>query len=271
MARLKANGLRFSPDADRPALVRRLYFDLIGLPPAPEQVDSFLADTSPGAYGRLVDRLLASPHFGERWGRHWLDAAGYVDVYGSDENATAIRLPPGGWRYRDYVIAAFNHDKPYNRFLIEQIAGDELVDWRAAEHFTPEMKELLVATGLLRTAIDDTDQDMLNIPSNRYATMFDQMEIFGSCVLGLTLQCARCHSHKFDPIPQRDYYRLLASFTPAYNPQAWIKLNDRTLPDVSTADKAAFNQHNVRCDEKVKALTDQIAALDRCLKKSAPM
>ena len=263
LARLEANGLSFSPDADRPALVRRLYFDLIGLPPAPEQVDSFLADTSPGAYGRLVDQLLASPHFGERWGRHWLDAAGYVDVYGSDENAPSIRLPPGGWRYRDYVIAAFNHDKPYNRFLVEQIAGDELVDWRAAEHFTPEMKELLVATGLLRTAIDDTDQDVLNIPSNRYATMFDQMEIFGSCVLGLTLQCARCHSHKFDPIPQRDYYRLLASFTPAYNPQTWVKLDDRTLPDVSTADKAAVDQHNARCDGKIKALTEQIAALDR--------
>src|SRR5205823_13855852 len=119
----------------------------LGLPPWPEEVDDLVADDRRGAFGRLVDRLLASPHFGERWGRHWLDVAGCVDTVGFDTDATNIILSEGKWRYRDYVIRAFNADKPYDRFLAEQLAGDELYDWRRANRFTPRMREALIATG----------------------------------------------------------------------------------------------------------------------------
>ena len=152
LAKLEAKGLSFSPDADRATLLRRAYLDLIGLPPRPKRSTRFWPTTRPDAYERLVDRLLASPHYGERWGRHWLDVAGYVDTVGFDVDATLIITSEGKWRYRDYVIRAFNDDKPYDRFLTEQLAGDELFDWRRAEQFTPEMREALVATGYLRTA-----------------------------------------------------------------------------------------------------------------------
>ncbi len=219
LAKLEDVLLQFSPDADRRTLLRRVYLDLTGLTPTPEVVNNFLADKSTGAYQRVVDRLLASPHFGERWGQHWLDAAGFVPERGQQ------------WQYRDYVIRSFNGDKPYDRFLVEQFAGDEMVDWRKAETFTPETKELLVATGFLRTANDQTGNVMTDIPSYRYAILFDTIEIFGTGVLGLTLQCARCHSHKYDPVSQQDYYRLMALFTPAYNPQKWIRVGERMLPE----------------------------------------
>ena len=220
LAKLKDQGLSFSPDADPLTLVRRAYLDLIGLPPSPDEVERFRResiDNPQSAFGNLLDRLLASPHFGERWGQHWLDTAGFVPE-------REFR-----WRYRDYVVRVFNSDKPYDRFLIEQLAGDELVDWRAAKTLTPQMAELLVATGFLRTANDLTGNAMTDIPSYRYALLFDTLEIFGSSVMGLTLQCARCHTHKFDPIPQRDYYRLMALFTPAYNPDQWIRAPQRML------------------------------------------
>ncbi len=273
--RLDKNNLSYAPDADRLTLVRRAYLDLCGLPPTLTEIDKFLTDPAPNAYERLIDRLLAAPGFGERWGRHWLDAAGYVDVYGSDENAPSIRLPPGGWKYRDYVVQSINRDKPYDRFLIEQVAGDELVDWRKAPQFTAEIKELLIATGFLRTAIDDTDQGVLNILSNRYSVIFDQMEIFGSCVLGLTLQCARCHSHKYDPIPSRDYFQLMANFTPAFNPHTWVKLNERKVPDVGPVQQQQIDTHNAECDAKIKTFQDQIeavknAGLERILNAKLP-
>src|SRR5439155_12524337 len=128
LAKLEAKRLAFAPDAALETLLRRAYLDLVGLPPAPEEMDAFLADGRPDAFEQLLDRLLASPRFGERWGRHWLDAAGYADVYGIDSNPGDIRTGEGKWRYRDYVTRAFNSDKPYDRFLTEQIAGDEFVD-----------------------------------------------------------------------------------------------------------------------------------------------
>ena len=219
LARLEANELDFSPAADRRTLLRRVYLDVIGLPPEPEEVIAFLAENSPDAYQRVLDRLLASPHFGERWAPHWLDPAGFIP-HGESSR----------WRYREYVVRSFNQDKPYDRFLIEQLAGDELVDWRTADSITPEIQELLVATGFLRTANDLTGNVMTDIPSYRYSTLFDTLEIFGTSVLGLTLQCARCHTHKYDPIPQRDYFRLMALFTPAYNPEKWIRVQDRMAP-----------------------------------------
>ncbi len=267
LARLQQAGLALAREADDLTLARRAWLDLIGLSPAPEDLKKFVEEIrSSGdrdkAYEHLVDQLLASPYFGERWGRHWLDAVGYVDVWGADETASAIRLAPGRWRYRDYVINAFNDDKPYDLFLREQIAGDEMVDWREAELFTPEIQEKLVATGFLRLAIDDTDQDVLNIPSNRYATLFDTMEIFGSSVLGLTLQCARCHSHKYDPIPQKDYYELMSFFTPALNPEKWVPFNHRVLSDIPPKIKEANDRFNESIDGQIKKLESDLGEIN---------
>jgi hypothetical protein len=251
LARLESKGLTFAPDADDWTVVRRAHLDQIGLPPSLEEADAFVADDRPGAFERLVDRLLASPHHGERWGRHWLDVAGYVDTVGFDTDATNIILSEGKWRYRDYVIRAFNEDKPYDRFVTQQIAGDELYDWRKASRFTTAMREALIATGYLRTARDLTHEDVGVIPQNFHGIVNDTIEIVGTGLLGLTINCARCHSHKFDPIPQEDYYRLKAIFTPAYNPQAWLPViptetnaRDRGLPDASPAELAEIQRRN---------------------------
>jgi hypothetical protein len=261
VAKLEEKGLTLSPEAERLTLMRRAYFDLIGLPPAPEEVDAYLTDDAPDAYERLIDRLLQSPHYGERWGRHWLDVAGYADTLGSDNDAAIINMAEGKWRYRDYVVRSFNSDKPFDRFLTEQLAGDELGDWRNAEKFTPEIAELLVATGFLRNAPDTTFAPELNTAVTRYQVLHDTVQIATSSVLGLTVACARCHSHKFDPIPQLDYYRLLAVFTPAMNPQDWQQPDGRALPDVSPAEKAAIDMHNAGIDAQVTDLNKQLATL----------
>ena len=270
LAELEEQGLTLSPDADPVTFVRRAYLDLIGLPPAPDEVDAFLADTEPDASDRLVGRLLMSSHFGERWGRHWLDVVGYTDTVGFDIDAALIIQSEGKWRYRDYVSHSFNADKPYDRFVTEQLAGDELVDWRNTEKFTPEIRELLVATGFLRTAQDYTHEPESNIPLNHFAVLHDTLEIVGSSLLGLTLNCARCHDHKFDPIPQEDYYRLMALFTPAYNPNDWKAvtpykpgIQDRALPDVSAAERAAIERHNAEIDAKIIELNQPLAELRR--------
>ncbi|MCH2212873.1 MAG: DUF1549 and DUF1553 domain-containing protein [Fuerstiella sp.] len=265
LRRLENVDLSFSPDADPHTLLRRVYLDLTGLLPSPAEVDALLANAEAEgmdvAFDRLIDRLLSSSQFGERWGRHWLDVAGFVDVLGSDENATAIRMSPGKWKYRDYVIRAFNEDKPYDRFLTEQLAGDELVDWRASDVFTPEIKELLVATGFLRLAIDDTNQAVLDIPSNRHATIYDTLQMLGTSLLGITLQCAQCHSHKFDPIPQRDYYQLMSLLTPAYNPDHWVPLPERDLADISPQRRSRWQQENQVLDRQISALEEDKTAI----------
>ncbi len=270
LERLEAKGLRFSPDADTATFVRRVYLDLVGLPPSPQEVDAFLADETPDSFERLVDRLLASPHFGERWGRHWLDAAGYVDTVGFDVDATLVITSEGKWRYRDWVIRALNDDKPYDRFITEQLAGDELYDWRRAERMTEPMRDALVATGYLRTARDLTHEDVGLIRPNYYGIMHDTLETVGTGLLGLTLNCVRCHTHKFDPIPHDDYYRVMALLTPAYNPQAWrpvvpteTRTNDRGLPDVSPPEQAIIERHNGEIDGQVKALRTQLDELRR--------
>src|SRR5437773_284277 len=191
-------GLAPAPAADKATLVRRAYLDLLGLPPAPDEAASFIADTSPDAWEKLLDRLLASPHYGERWGRHWLDVARYADSSGFEHD----RDRPNAWRYRDYVIRSFNQDKPYNVFLKEQIAGDEL---------DATTDETLIATGFLRAGPRVAFREKDN-PERRYDYLDDLIATTGRGVLGLTVQCARCHNHKFDPIPQRDYYSLEASF-----------------------------------------------------------
>jgi hypothetical protein len=197
LARLEEKGLKPAPPADKRTLLRRAYFDLIGLPPTPEEVEAFLSDSSPGAFEKVVDRLLASPHYGERWGRHWLDVARYADSNGMDENLAM----GNAWRYRDYVVRAFNDDRPYDCFLREQIAGDLLPGAGA---------DGLIATGFLSIgpkmlAEDDPVKMEMDV-------IDEQVDTVGRTFLGLTLGCARCHDHKFDPIPTADYYALAGVF-----------------------------------------------------------
>jgi len=221
LSKLEQKGLSFSPEADRLTLMRRVYFDLIGLPAQPSEIQTYLADKSPDAYEKLIDRLLASPRYGERWGRYWLDAAGYADSEGGKLSADHPR--PHAWRYRDYVIQSFNSDKPYDRFLLEQIAGDELTDYEHASAVTKPMMDNLVATGFLRMAPDSTSEREVNFADDRLDVVADEIDVFSSTVLGLTMKCAHCHSHKYDPIPQRDYYRLAAVFKGAYDEHDWLQ------------------------------------------------
>jgi hypothetical protein len=197
LEKLETEGLSLSPSADPVALVRRAYYDLIGLPPTPEDVDAFLADKREGAFERLIDKLLASPQYGEKWGRHWLDLVRFAETHGYERDSAK----PFAWRYRDYVIDSFNSDKPYDRFIQEQLAGDELDTVTA---------ETLTATGYYRLGIWDDE------PADRLLAKYDVLDgvvsTTGQVILGMTVGCARCHDHKKDPIPQSDYYRLLAFF-----------------------------------------------------------
>ncbi len=195
LARLEKEKLMPSPEADRVTLIRRLSLDLIGLPPTPEEVDAFLADQSPRAYEKLVDRLLASPHYGERWGRHWLDVARYADSDGYEKDKQRAV-----WFYRDWVINAMNRDLPFDQFIIQQIAGDLLPN---------PTQDQIVATGFLRNSMIN-EEGGIEPEQFRMEAMFDRMDAIGKGVLGLTIQCAQCHNHKFDPIKQEEYYKLFA-------------------------------------------------------------
>ncbi len=220
--KLEDRGLSLNPPADKLALIRRASFDLLGLPPAQDEVERFLADESPDAYARLIDRLLQSPHYGERWARHWLDLAGYAD---SEGKRSADPLRPYAYKYRDYVIRSLNADKPYDRFLTEQIAGDELEDLAGKQQLTQAQLDNLIATGFLRMAPDGTGSDPVNFVEERIEVISDEIDVFSSGVLGLTMKCARCHTHKYDPLPQRDYYRLTAVFRGAFDEHDWLKPN----------------------------------------------
>ncbi len=196
LAKLQEKGLRSAPPADKRTLIRRATYDLIGLPPTPEEVDAFLADTSPEAFDQVVERLLASPHYGERWGRHWLDVARYADSNGMDENIAFGHA----WRYRDYVVRAFNEDKPFDQFIVEQIAGDLL----------PQSEEAITATGFLALGarvLAEPDMQKLEMD-----IIDEQIDTIGKAFMGMTLGCVRCHDHKFDPIKQEDYYAMAAIF-----------------------------------------------------------
>jgi hypothetical protein len=235
LAALEKKGLTLSPEADLLTLLRRATFDLTGLPPTVKEIDDYLADKSRDAYEHLLDRLLASPHYGEHWGRHWLDLAGYADTEGVFEFD-----PPraAAWRYRDYVIQSLNKDKPYDRFLQEQLAGDELVDYwslyQAQKPLSPEVVEALVATGFLRCASDVSQPGAGRMMTAQYyQTLDDTVKIVSSSILGLTLDCARCHDHKYDPIPQADYYRVEAIFMSAYRPAQWVAQAQRRILESS--------------------------------------
>ena len=278
LARLEAEGLGFSPRADRLTLMRRAYLDLVGLPPSPEEIQSYLADSDPRAYQRLVDRLLESPHYGERWARYWLDAVGYAD---SEGGVSSDNIRPHAFRYRDYVIRSLNADKPYDRFLIEQIAGDELFDYKAVETYSPDQLDLLVATGFLRMGPDSTYSTEQNNLPERLDVVATQIEILSSSTLGLTLACARCHDHKYDPLSQRDYYRLSAILRTAYDPYDWLspsmgcigvgancnETNTRLLPLPLSGELREVEEYNAPFKRKIAELERQLEEKARPLRK----
>ena len=199
LARLEEKRWMPSPSADRIDLVRRVTFDLIGLPPTPEEINSACADASDEWYAKVVDRLLASPHYGERWGRHWLDLARHADSGGFHSDLDR----PNAWRYRDYVIRSFNADKPFPQFVREQLAGDEI---------DPANPDCLTATGFCVAGPSNDDNMGQKTEKYRLEQLDDLLSTTGSVFLGLTIGCARCHDHKYDPLPQEDYYRFLAIF-----------------------------------------------------------
>jgi hypothetical protein len=234
---LRKRGLGLAPDADRVVLLRRVHLDLTGLPPTPTDVDAFLKDRAPDAYERLVDRLLDSPQYGERWGRHWLDIAGYAD---SDGYSDADPVRPFAYKYRDYVIRAFNEDKPFDRFITEQLAGDELARAHSANAASvalsdPASRDLLIATGFLRTGADGTATAAVDQTVVRNQVVADTLKIVSTSLLGLSVGCAQCHDHRYDPIPQADYFRLRALFEPAYDWKNW-RTPDQRLVSLYTDD-----------------------------------
>jgi mono/diheme cytochrome c family protein len=233
LAALRRDNLALAPEADRRTLIRRLTFDLIGLPPTPEEVEAFVNDKRPDAYERLVDRLLASPHHGERWGRHWLDVVGYADSHGG----TADPVRPDAWRYRDWVVRALNADRSLDHFVIDQLAGDELVR-RPYADLSPATRDLLTATGFLRTAPDGTASPGANVAAEANQAVADTVQIAATAFLGLTIQCAQCHNHRFDPVSQADYYRLRAIFEPALDVSRWRAPAARRVSLLTSADRA---------------------------------
>ncbi|MDI1314847.1 PSD1 and planctomycete cytochrome C domain-containing protein [Prosthecobacter sp.] len=217
-AKLAEKGLSFSPETDPTTFIRRASFDLIGLPPTPQEVDDFVAayiKNPETSIQNLVDRLLASPHYGERWGRHWLDTAGYADSEGFGEKDLER---PWSWKYRDYVINAFNKDKPFDQFVREQLAGDEMVPLPYKD-LAPDAIEKLAATGFLRMSPNGTGEK--NDAATQNANIADTLKMVGTSLYGLTIGCAQCHDHRYDPISQADYYRLRAVFEPGFDTKAW--------------------------------------------------
>ncbi|MCY2984741.1 MAG: DUF1553 domain-containing protein [Planctomycetota bacterium] len=219
-AKLLESSLAASPEADRRTLIRRISFDLVGLPPSPEEVEAFVSDRSSNAYENLVDRLLASSHYGERWGRHWLDIARYTESQGFEYD----RLRDNAWHYRDYVIKSFNEDKPYDQFMREQIAGDVL---------EPVTRDGIVATSLLVCGPWDQAGNGQSNKTQRAITREDELEdmigVVGQSFLGLTINCARCHAHKFDPIPHDEYYRIKSVFEGVKHGERSIATAEETM------------------------------------------
>jgi hypothetical protein len=257
LAKLEAKGLKPVKPADRVALARRAYYDLWGLPPTPEQIDEFVKDASPDAWPKLIDKLLASPHYGEKWGRHWLDVVRYAETNGYERDGPK----PFAWRYRDYVIRSFNDDKPYDRFIREQIAGDEMPGHNP---------DAVIATGYYRLGIWDDE------PADPQLALFDGYDdlvtVTGQGFLGMTLNCARCHDHKVDPIPQADYYRLLAffrdirPFSDTRDTRSRFHLTDITPPEQRKGYEAELKAR----EAKVEAITKKMAVIEDAAIKKMP-
>ncbi len=211
-------------------LIRRATLDLTGLPPTSEEIAAFESDSRPDAWEHLIDRLLESPRYGECWGRHWLDVAGYSDSEGYNDDDTDR---PAAWRYRDYVIKSFNGSKPFDEFIREQLAGDEMIP-NPCVNLTPDQIEKLTATGFLRMAPDGTATEKMDPDLAKNAVVTETVKIVSSTLLGVTVGCAECHDHKFDPILQRDFYRLRAIFEPALNWKAWLSPVRRDISLLTT-------------------------------------
>jgi mono/diheme cytochrome c family protein len=235
LAKLAAEKLRPSPPADKPTLLRRLSLDLIGLPPTPEELDAFLADKSPDTWSKQVERLLASPHYGERWGRLWLDAARYADSDGYEKDKRRLVH-----FYRDWVISAFNRDLPYDRFIIEQLAGDQLPG---------ATQDQFVATGFLRNSMLN-EEGGIHPEQFRMEAMFDRMDAVGKGILGLTTACAQCHNHKYDPLTQEEYYRMFA----------FLNNDHEAMPRVFSAPE----------QEKIASLRKQMGEVETAMKAQLP-
>ena len=235
LQRLQQHGLHFAEEADRETLLRRLWLDLVGLPPIPAAIDQFTADQSPGAWNTAIEQLLAQPTYGERWARHWLDVAGYADSDGYTEKDPER---PWAWKYRDYVIRSLNADKPWDQFLVEQLAGDELLT-PPYENLTPEQADALTATGFLRMAPDGTSDGSVDQPTARNEVVAETLKTVSTALLGLSVGCAQCHDHRYDPISQVDYYRLRAIFEPAWNLAEWRAPGGRIVSLWSAETRAA--------------------------------
>ena len=247
---LEKRGIRPSPPADRRTLLRRVYLDLVGLPPTPQEVEGFLQDKSANAYGRAVEDLLSRPQYGERWARHWLDVVRYAETNGYERDGTK----PHAWRYRDYVIDALNNDKPFDRFVTEHLAGDEIENSNA---------EAQIATTFLR--LGTWDDEPADPDVDRYDQLDDVLGVTATAFLGLTIRCARCHDHKFEPFPQEDYYRLLAVFEPLKRPQ-----DGRADLDVLVGTKeelAAYREAMGKADAEVDLVQEPLEDVRRLILK----
>jgi mono/diheme cytochrome c family protein len=236
LAKLDAAGIQPNAPADKRRLIRRLYLDLIGLPPPPQAVEAFVNDSSPDAYELLVDQLLASPHYGERWGRHWLDLARFAESHGFEHDYDR----PSAYHYRDFVIKALNADLPYDTFVRWQLAGDEI---------EPENRLALMATGFLAAGVHSTQITKNEVEKHRYDEMDDMAATIGTAFLGLTIGCARCHDHKYDPIPQADYYRFISNFTTTIRSDVDLDFN----PDVYRLAKLNFDREHALVVEEFRS------------------
>ena len=232
LAQLQKQNLRPSPESSSETLVRRLYFDLTGLPPTPAEIAQYVADKRPNAYAKMVDRLLESPNYGERWGQHWLDVVRFAETDGFEYDTHR----KDAWRYRDYVIRSFQNDKPFNRFVTEQLAGDEIA---------PLEDETLIAAGFNRLGPLRKNAGNQEVASSRNEVLTEMTNVVGSALLGVTLGCARCHDHKFDPIRQSDYYRMQAFFAAA---------KDKDLPRASLEEQAAWKAKAEPIEAELKKL-----------------
>lgn len=242
MEKLEKNGLKPAPAADRVSLIRRATFDLTGLPPTPEEVDDFLKDDSSDPFGKVMERLLASPRYGEKWGRHWLDVVRYADTDGYSNDYER----PNAWRYRDYVIRSFNQDKPYDQFILEQLAGDEL---------DPNNPEYRIATGFLR--MGPWEQTSMSVAAvTRQQFLDDVTNTTGTAFLAVAPRCARCHDHKFDPIPARDYYRVQAVFAP-------VQLEQCHTPFLSGESQSGFDAAIAEVKERIESNEQRRKELER--------
>lgn len=257
VARLEQKSLLPNPAADKRTLIRRATFDLIGLPPTPDEVDTYLADQSPEAFARVIDRLLESPHYGERWGRHWLDVVRYADSNGLDENIAHGHA----FKYRDYVIASLNRDKPWDQFLREQLAGDLLITDQTDE---ATRIERLTATGFLSLGpkvLAEADQTKMLMD-----IIDEQIDTTGRAFLGLTFGCARCHNHKFDPLSQADYFAMVGIFKSTYTMESLKTIAKwHENPTATAADKTALEQHLANVEAKKKEIADLVSATSATL------